>query len=114
MRAYWERVKAEHGVSYRTVWRRKFKAEHGYQPHRSSSQWIAMGDRLAIYERDDWMCHLCGKPIDPDAHFNDNLAASLDHIIPRSLGGPDSPENLRTAHRSCNSRRGVMLLEELA
>lgn len=30
----------------------------------------------------------------------------LDHLIPRMRGGPDSPENLVTACRSCNSSKG--------
>lgn len=43
-------------------------------------------------------CAICGKPPTP----TDPLTA--DHIVPRALGGVDSP--LRAVHRSCNSRRG--------
>jgi 5-methylcytosine-specific restriction endonuclease McrA len=43
------------------------------------------------------ICHLCGRP----------GADSVDHIIPRSLGGHlTDPANLRPAHFSCNSSRG--------
>lgn len=48
------------------------------------------------------LCHLCGRP----------GATSADHVVPRSKGGPDSLENLRPAHRSCNSQRGDMPLSE--
>lgn len=79
----------------------------GYTEHDDSRNWIARADRLAIYTRDDWTCQLCGDPIDRDAHFLDDLAATLDHIECRSwvLIPDHSPSNLRTAHRICNSRR---------
>ena len=35
-----------------------------------------------------------------------NSDLCLDHLIPRMRGGPDSPENLVTACRSCNSSKG--------
>lgn len=70
---------------------------------------ISRNDRLALYERDSWTCQICFKPVDRDLDVNDRMAATLDHIIPRatSLFPDDSPENLRLAHRSCNSRRGI-------
>lgn len=59
-----------------------------------------------IYERDDWTCQLCMKPMSKlwDAH--DPLAPTLDHIVPQSHGGGDDPSNLRAAHAYCNSARG--------
>ena len=68
--------------------------------------WITQTARLALYERDAWTCQLCNEPIDVGAHYQSDWAASLDHIVPRSRGGSDDPENLRTAHRWCNSIRG--------
>ncbi|MFC7330808.1 MULTISPECIES: HNH endonuclease [Nocardiopsidaceae] len=64
--------------------------------------------RLAIYERDGWICQLCSEPVDPDLPYLDNWAASLDHIVCQAwTDEPDhSPENLRLAHRWCNSVRG--------
>lgn len=47
-------------------------------------------------------CHLCGA----------EGATSADHLIPRSRGGPDTLDNLRPAHLSCNKRRGDMTLDE--
>jgi len=46
----------------------------------------------AIKERDDWRCYICGK--DTDLHVH--------HIIPRSDGGPDIPENLVTLCSGCH------------
>lgn len=56
-------------------------------------------DRKAIFERDDWLCGICGKPVETGD-------ATLDHIVPISLGGSDEPSNVRLAHSLCNSRRG--------
>lgn len=58
--------------------------------------------RLSLYERDGWRCQLCLDPVDRDAHYLDNWAPSLDHIVPRSMGGSDHADNLRTTHRWCN------------
>jgi len=48
------------------------------------------------------ICHLCGEP----------GADTPDHLVPRSHGGSDSIENLRPAHRSCNSSRSDLTLKE--
>lgn len=68
--------------------------------------------RRAVYERDQWSCHLCGEDTNPDAGPSSDWFPSLDHVTPRSMGGDESMENLRTAHRWCNSVRGDKLLEE--
>lgn len=70
---------------------------------------ITKAERLAIYERDGWTCQLCGRAVEPSLHPNHTFAATLDHIRPRSatLFVDDSPENLRLAHRACNSARGA-------
>lgn len=69
---------------------------------------ISDRDRLAIYERDGWCCQLCGDLVDRTLNAQHRWAATLDHIHPRSLTlfPDDSPENLRLAHRACNSARG--------
>lgn len=68
---------------------------------------ISLEARLAIYERDAWTCYLCELPVDRDGDPNGNQAPSLDHVFPKSFGGSDDPSNLKTACRSCNSRKGV-------
>lgn len=53
-------------------------------------------DRIII--RDGMICHLCGKSVIAKEF-------SLDHVIPVSRGGRHAENNLRIAHRRCNSRR---------
>lgn len=50
-------------------------------------------------------CHICGLSEPP--------ATTADHIIPRSKGGPDTVDNMRPAHKSCNSSRGARDLSEM-
>ena len=73
----------------------------------------AYGDVIDLYElaeRDHWQCKLCDKPIDKNAkHYKGNLnlyGPSLDHIIPVSLGGTHTWNNVQLAHYYCNSIRG--------
>lgn len=90
---------------------------YSYWHRRQSGVWgeawgVSRERRLAIYERDGWLCQLCGEPVDRDADpKRDNAAPSLDHIVPRSLQPvPDhSDANLRLAHRGCNARRGARM-----
>ena len=51
-----------------------------------------------IFERDGGVCHLCHKKVP-------RKRASMDHIIPLSLGGEHSLRNVALAHRSCNSAK---------
>lgn len=67
---------------------------------------VSRAQRLEIYERDAWTCQICDRAVEPALHPNHTFAATLDHLIPRSHGGSDDPENLRLAHRICNSARG--------
>jgi hypothetical protein len=65
--------------------------------------------RLA--ERDGWWCWLCGGAIDPSAGRDSAMCATVDHLVPRSRGGSNEPDNLRLAHKRCNVRRGNQLPE---
>jgi len=62
-------------------------------------------DPRAVYERDHWLCHICGYPIDRDAHPSTSRAASIDHVIPISRGGVHAMNNVKAAHFGCNSRK---------
>lgn len=57
-------------------------------------------------KRDNWLCWLCNQPVPQDVKRRSKLAATRDHVVPRSHGGPDTADNLRLAHRKCNQGRG--------
>lgn len=75
--------------------------------------YISRGWRLFIYDRDGWRCQLCGEPVDMVADTTHPSAPTLDHIVPRSRGGSDDPDNLRLTHRGCNARRQSAIDEYL-
>lgn len=63
-----------------------------------------------IYKRDKGICYLCGEPCDwNDYEEKDGIIVygnkypSRDHVIPKSKGGRNTWENIRLAHRICNS-----------
>lgn len=65
---------------------------------------------LVIGVRDDWRCHLCRGEVDRALSGLDWEGPTIDHLIPLSRDGPDTPENVALAHRRCNVRRGARLL----
>ena len=64
-------------------------------------------DPLGIFERDGWVCQLCGDPIDPDRQAPDLMSASLDHVVPLAARGEHTYENVQAAHLLCNIQKGA-------
>lgn len=58
-----------------------------------------------VYERDQWKCRLCGRPVARQRIAPHPLSPSLDHVVPRAAGGDDEPGNLQTAHLRCNESK---------
>jgi 5-methylcytosine-specific restriction endonuclease McrA len=61
--------------------------------------------RLRIYMRDKFRCQYCGEKKSVDE-------LTLDHILPRSRGGDNSPLNIVTACLKCNNRKSNRTPEE--
>lgn len=61
-----------------------------------------------IFERDGWICQIpgCGTPVNRAARRLDSDGATIDHVIPLSLGGADEACNVVTAHWRCNREKG--------
>lgn len=58
-----------------------------------------------ILGRDGYICHICSGPIDPHAKWPEPGAATIDHVVPLSTGGDDTPDNVAPAHFACNLRK---------
>ena len=68
---------------------------------------VEVFDASEVFDRDGWVCGLCREPVVRELRWPDPGSASLDHVVPLSLGGAHSRENTRIAHLSCNVRRGA-------
>lgn len=55
--------------------------------------------RRAVFARDGWACQYCGS----------QATLTVDHVIPRSKGGPSTWENIVAACAPCNRRKGDRL-----
>jgi 5-methylcytosine-specific restriction endonuclease McrA len=53
--------------------------------------------RREVFLRDDYTCQYCGR---------DNVELTIDHVVPRSRGGGHTWDNLVSACKMCNHRKG--------
>jgi len=60
--------------------------------------------RHNIFKRDGYECVYCGE--------NSKRYLTLDHVYPRSKGGPNTWDNLVTACKKCNNEKDNLTLEE--
>lgn len=61
---------------------------------------------VEIFERDGYICQLCGKKTRPDYKSQYHpLYPNLDHIIPLSKGGAHTRLNTQCTHRQCNAKK---------
>ncbi len=58
---------------------------------------VAKLTRKELFMRDNYTCQYCGKQ---------SRDLTIDHVIPRHRGGPHRWENLVSACKSCNHRKG--------
>jgi 5-methylcytosine-specific restriction endonuclease McrA len=129
MRVYQRNKTAEYrarGESYKGQWRspeqraaldalpkdldkKRQRKQEGWQRRRAQKRTAPYESfrHVEIYERDGWLCGLCGKPVDPALRHLDHQSATLDHIIPLSPphNGPHIRANVQLAHRECNIRK---------
>lgn len=63
-----------------------------------------------LYERDNGICYLCGKPCDKEDYvvrdgtiITGNNYPSIEHVKPLSKGGKHEWKNIKLAHRICNT-----------
>jgi len=72
--------------------RKAFKLGNGHQPYTDTY----------IFERDGWICQICGQKINKRLKWPHPRSKSIDHIVPLIKGGADAPINIQAAHLRCN------------
>lgn len=94
----------------------RLSAAKRVQPRRDAARKRRAAIRLAavedvvsieVYDRALWVCGICGCGIPRVTIWPHPESASLDHVIPISLGGAHSYANTQPAHLVCNMRKGA-------
>lgn len=73
-----------------------------------------------LIKRDNNICYICGLQCDIDDYYYNkdnffiagNLYPSIDHVIPIAKGGTHTWDNIKLAHRHCNSIKGEKTLRQ--
>ena len=111
---YAKECEREHGRNRYAKWQRETaKGRAGVARGRAIRK-VAKGDAveridpIAVFERDGWRCHICGKMTLRDKRGTVHpLAPELDHVMPLSLGGQHVLGNVRCACARCNHMKGA-------
>lgn len=61
--------------------------------------------RMVVFKRDNYRCRGCG--------LGDRRQFEADHVIPESMGGETSPDNLITLCGACNRVKGTTIVRDL-
>lgn len=71
-------------------------------------------DPIKVFERDGWMCHLCGCKTPRRLRGTlEPSAPELDHIVPIAKGGDHSYINTACACRQCNGAKSDSIIGQL-
>lgn len=82
---------------------------------RKQSAFVESFGPVEIFERDRWICKLCGKRVKRSAEVPDPKAPVVDHIVPLAAGpengGVHARWNAQCAHFLCNSLKAALLTQ---
>lgn len=70
--------------------------------------------RARVFERDGWVCQLCGDPVDRDAAVPHPRAVTIDHVVPLARGGKHEMSNAQTACFLCNCLKSDSMPDDSA
>jgi 5-methylcytosine-specific restriction endonuclease McrA len=77
---------------------------------RKLNAFVEYVEAATVYERDNWICHICGEKIDRRRVYPDPFSPSVDHVIPLAKGGTHEYANCATSHLVCNVSKGKKIL----
>jgi hypothetical protein len=104
----------EQSKEYRKKNREKVRSKlHDYRA-RKRGAFVEKIDFKVIYEKDNGICYLCGKPVNMNKLENESVPAdygTIDHVIPIIAGGLHEYTNIRLAHLSCNGAKSDRIIE---
>lgn len=105
---HWRRWARATGREKNPVWDDRRRSNYEIRRARKKSNGrVEDFQNVDVYERDNWICGVCGLKVDPCLRWPDPMSASLDHIIPLSRGGSHTLDNVQLAHLVCNERKSA-------
>lgn len=106
----------------------KYRLDHGYEDwrlrrkiekERTVESPLGKITVLKLVQRDNNICYLCGKKCDAfDIQYRNGKAfagskyPSIEHVVPLCRGGMHSWDNVKLAHRGCNTRKAMMEVDD--
>jgi 5-methylcytosine-specific restriction endonuclease McrA len=61
---------------------------------------------LSLARRDGWRCHYCNAVLSLAEEDEEEQYPTIDHFVPKHLGGPNAKWNLVLSCRPCNLDKG--------
>jgi 5-methylcytosine-specific restriction endonuclease McrA len=104
--AFFDRHLAAHGLTPACPFCRHARPGEHYGS--SSGAWPNICPGILAERDGGWLCQLCQEPIDLQLLPGDPGFVTIDHVIPRALGGTNDRTNLRLAHNGCNTYRDIL------
>jgi len=86
--------------------RRRYQAHNAKKNHKRRAAGPKVISVHELAARDGAHCHICQHKVNLNLSGMAKWGPTIDHLLPVSLGGTNSPENLALAHRHCNIARG--------
>lgn len=80
----------------------KNKIKNLREGRKSTKTPVSKSTRHDVFMRDDYRCCECGAT-------NQQTRLTIDHIIPRALGGTNDIDNLQTLCEECNTQKGTSI-----
>lgn len=102
------KAKEKYGRTFNRRGREKLKEYYG-------GDWRQHYERInreRVYKRDGMRCQLCGIKVRRIKTYRDDQA-SVDHIVPLSIGGDHTYANVQTCCMRCNSEKGISIAGQL-
>lgn len=90
-----DKCKRKHNNRYHEIARREKIKRNGNVDYTISLQ--------RLVRRDKYICHICKQIVDMEADTNADTYGSIDHVIPINKGGTHTWDNVKLAHRKCNT-----------
>lgn len=92
-------------------WRRRSGGSHRRRARYYGAPYVPINS-IEIFERDSWVCGICGGGVNRAAVAPEPDAPTVDHVVALSVPGTPGhvPSNVQCAHFMCNSIKGAGLL----